>query len=95
MTFAKPTSVPSASRSAVMTTLAQKREPSLRTRQPSSSKRPFAGRDLELALGLARRDVLGRIEDREVLADDLVGLVALDALGARRSRSRRARRDRA
>ena len=27
-------------------------------------------------------DVFGRVEDREVLADDLVGAVALDALGA-------------
>ena len=36
----KPRSFPSSPRSAVITTLAQKREPPLRTRQPSSSKRP-------------------------------------------------------
>ena len=40
VTLVKPTSSPFASRSAVITTLAQNREPSLRTRQPSSSKRP-------------------------------------------------------
>ena len=40
VTLAKPTSTPRASRSAVMTTLAQNSVPSLRTRQPSSSKRP-------------------------------------------------------
>ena len=55
----------------------------------------FARRDLQLALALARRDVLRRIEHREVLADDLVGRVALDARGARRSRSRRGRSGRA
>ena len=63
-----------------MTTLAQNREPSLRTRQPSSSNRPVARRDLQLALALARRHVLRRIERREVLPDDLLGRVALDSL---------------
>jgi hypothetical protein len=37
VTLTKPTSRPVESRSAVSTTLAQKREPSLRSRQPSSS----------------------------------------------------------
>ena len=40
VTLAKPRRVPVRSRMAVMTTLAQKRVPSLRTRQPSSSNRP-------------------------------------------------------
>ena len=37
VTFEKPRSRPDSSRSAVMTTLAHSFEPSLRTRQPSSS----------------------------------------------------------
>ena len=40
--FENPTSWPDSSRSAAMATLAQKREPSLRIRQSSSSKRPSA-----------------------------------------------------
>ena len=44
-----------ASRSAVMTTLAQKREPSLRTRQPSSSKRPSRARLPQLGLAACPR----------------------------------------
>ncbi len=40
------------------------------------------GGDLEHPLRLACRDVLGGIEDREVLPENLVDLVALDALGA-------------
>src|SRR5206468_5742284 len=41
----------------------------------------FARRDLELPLRLAVRDLLGRVEAREMLADDLGRGVALDALG--------------
>jgi len=40
VTFANPTRVPLSSRSAVITTFAQKREPSFFIRQPSSSTRP-------------------------------------------------------
>ena len=40
VTFPKPRSLPDSSLSAVMTTFAQKRVPSLRRRQPSSSYRP-------------------------------------------------------
>jgi len=40
VTLANPLWRPARSYTAVMTTLAQKRLPSLRTRQPSSSKRP-------------------------------------------------------
>ena len=40
MIFEKPTCLPASSWIAVMTTVAQKVEPSLRTRKPSSSKRP-------------------------------------------------------
>ena len=40
VTLPKPIRVPSSSRTAVITTLAQNRLPSLRMRQPSSSNRP-------------------------------------------------------
>ena len=40
--FEKPLRFPASSRKAVKMTLAQNREPSLRTRQPSSSNRPSA-----------------------------------------------------
>ena len=43
----------------------------------------LARRHLEVAAWLAGRDVLREVEAREVLADDFVGVVALDALGAR------------
>ena len=82
VTLAKPMSAPSSPRSAVITTFAQNREPSLRTRHPSSSNRPSRPRDLELESGIPAGDVRIRIERGEVLADDLVGLVALDALRA-------------
>src|SRR5437868_207689 len=94
-----PRSSPSGVKSAVMTTLAQKRVPSLRTRQPSSSKRPtrFASSSsrsgqrlatdalglLQLVLRPAAVDVGLAVKDREMLADDLGGGVTLDALGAR------------
>src|SRR5204863_518661 len=42
----------------------------------------LGARDLELVFGPAARDRLGRVEAREMLADDLVGPVALDLLGA-------------
>ena len=82
VTLAKPTSAPSPSRSAVMTTLAQKRVPSLRMRHPSSSKRPSRAASFELARRLARPHVVVGVEPREVRADDLARAIALDALGA-------------
>ncbi len=53
VSLAKPSSRPWASRIAVMVTLAQNSVPSLRTRQPSSTKRPGLGGDLQLVLGPA------------------------------------------
>ena len=44
---------------------------------------PLGLRDLQIALRLARGHVVGRVEQREVPAEDLLGAVALDALGAR------------
>jgi len=44
--------------------------------------RPLDGGDGELALRLLRGEVLGRVEDREVLPDDLVVGVSVDALRA-------------
>src|SRR5205807_1294611 len=42
VTLPKPSRIPRSSRNAVIETLAQKREPSLRTRQPSCSTLPFS-----------------------------------------------------
>ena len=53
VTLAKPRCVPSAPRSDVITTFAQKREPSLRTRHPSVSNRPFSN-----AADVAARDAV-------------------------------------
>jgi hypothetical protein len=44
---------------------------------------PLGARHFQLALRLAERALLFRVEARQPLADDLVGLVAEDALGAR------------
>jgi len=52
VTLANPTSAPRSSRTAVITTSAQKREPSLRTRQFSSSWRPVAAAARRVASGL-------------------------------------------
>jgi hypothetical protein len=67
----------------VTTASAQKRVPSLRSRQPSCSLRPLALGPLQHALRHAGGALLRRVEHREMLADDLVRAVALDALGAR------------
>ncbi len=52
VTLANPTSTPRSSRTAVITTSAHKREPSLRTRQFSSSNRPPARAARRAASGL-------------------------------------------
>jgi hypothetical protein len=83
--FRKPPSCPLSSRTALRVTLAQKSEPSLA--RPASHLAVVA-----LGLGdrrvrprrLARGHLLGQVEPREVLADDLLGAVALDDLGGRR-----------
>ena len=62
---------------------AQKREPSLRTRQPSSSTRPLLDCEPQQLGRTPALEVFLRKEAGEVLADDLVGCVVLDALGAR------------
>ena len=64
-----------------MTTFAQNCEPSLRTRQPSSSKRPIcAARPAARARASRRASDLRRVERREMLADDFARGVALDPL---------------
>ena len=82
--LAKPTSAPSGVRIGSITTCAQKRLPSLRTRQPSLLIAAFARRGFQRALRAAPRGAifLG-IEAREMLADDLVRRIALDALRPR------------
>jgi hypothetical protein len=51
----------------------------LRTRQPSSSTRLGLGRAQQLSDVIAL-DVLGKVEARDVLSDDLVRPVSFDAL---------------
>ena len=57
----------------VMITLAQKREPSLRSRQPSSSKRPRACASRSSSRGQLEATPARRIEQGEVPAEDLRG----------------------
>ncbi len=82
VTFANPTSWPQASRTALMTTLAQNREPFLRSRHPSCSTLPVELGALQLLLAAAGRHVLGGPKAREVLAQDLLGFEAFDPFGA-------------
>jgi hypothetical protein len=56
-----------------MMTLAQNCEPSLRTRQPSSSKRPTFAATSSSCCGQRLSTAACGIERREVPADDLVG----------------------
>ena len=70
--LAKPISSPSSSRIGSITTWAQKRVPSLRTRQPSLLEPALAlARSASACAGSAGGAVLGGVEAREVLADDL------------------------
>ena len=80
MILAKPHRVPAASYRVVMTTLAQKVEPSLRTRHPSSSNRPSARATFNSCSGQPRSTALGLVEEGKVPAQDLFGPVALDQL---------------
>ena len=81
VTLAKPRRRPDLSCSAVRTTDAQKREPSLRTRSPSSVATPCFGRPPQQPARHAGDHILRKIEADKRLADDLVGAIALDALG--------------
>jgi hypothetical protein len=63
--------------------LAQKRLPSLRTSPALRLEAPFRQRDLQGALRQAGYLILGREENREILADDFVGSVALEPFGSR------------
>ena len=67
---------------AVRMTSAQKREPSLRTRQPSLLDAAALGGQAQQLRRPAAVDILLREEAREVLAQNLIGGVALDALAA-------------
>ena len=82
MTFAKPRWLPSGPCSDVMTTSAQNRVPSFRTRQPSLCHRPRVERRRQPCLGNAVPTVVVGVEGREVAADDLIGPVALQLLRA-------------
>src|SRR5450432_1285948 len=78
----KPRSRPDELRVAVMTTLAQNFDPSLRTRQRSISERLLVASDLKLRLGDALIDIALKIEARKIPPDDLMSFVALHALGS-------------
>ena len=80
--LAKPSSGPSSSWIGSMTTLAQKWVPSLRQRHASFSYLPSASAVASARCGSPRRPVLLGVEAREMLADDLVGLIALDRFRA-------------
>ena len=64
-----------------MTTLAQELRPVLADPPALVLEPAFRRGDLQLLGGPAPVDGLLRVEAGEVLADDLLGLVALDALG--------------
>ena len=65
-----------------MTTWAQKRVPSLRTRQPSASNLPSRAAVSSARCGRPAARSSSRVEAREMLADDFAGRIALEALGA-------------
>ncbi len=66
---------------ALRVTLAQKRDAVPPDPPPLFFVATDRGRDLQLAVGMPRGGDVRGIEDREVLADDLVGRVVLDPLG--------------
>lgn len=82
VTLAKPVSSPFVSRIAVITMFAQKRAPSLRTRQPSCSIRPRSAEPHQFLRPFALNIFLGK-EAGEMFADDFIGRVVLDALSSR------------
>ena len=81
--LAKPRSVAWAFRIALMTTLAQNRVPSLRTRQPSASYLPVAAGRLQRLAGNSALPVLVGIECEKCRPSDFLARVALDPLGPR------------
>ena len=83
VTLANPRCSPSASKTAVITTLAQNARPVLADAPPLLLVVALAQRrSASSRSAVAGAATLRRVEDAEVLADDLVGRVALAALGA-------------
>ena len=78
----KPRCVPSSAISGVMISLPQKREPSRRTRQVSTSERPARSAVASSRAGRPAATILGRITALDGLPEDLVGGVALEAARA-------------
>ena len=66
----------------MITTSAQKYEPSLRTRQPSSSKRPSRSAISSSCSGQPDDGAGFRVKDGKMLPQDLLFGVSLDPLGA-------------
>ena len=82
VTLANPVTSPLLPRMAVMTILAQKREPSLRTRQPSSSTRSLAAARRSNSAGRPRSSIFLRKEAREMQSEDFVCLVTFNTFCA-------------
>ena len=80
VTFAKPRSTPSSSRTAESVVSAQNRWPPARHAPAFALRATFGGGELEIAFGYAGRDVFGEIEHREVPAENLDRAPPLDAL---------------
>src|SRR5438067_413009 len=78
--FKYPESLPLGFLQGVITTLAQKRDPSFRTRHPSSSKPAFFSRSAQLGIGPAFLESVGRIKHRKMFSNDFIGSVAFDEL---------------
>src|ERR1700738_1920707 len=64
---------------ASMTTWAQNRLPSLRTRQPSFSDRPSRSTVSNAFCGSPSFPIFNRVEFREVISDDFPGQITFDA----------------
>lgn len=82
VTFENPTRAPVESRIVVIRTVAQKREPPFRMRQPSSSNQPRTAAVSSARCGLPSATSSAVIEAREVLTDDFLRFVSLDPLRA-------------
>jgi hypothetical protein len=78
VTSEKPLRLPWASLRAVITTSAQKPRAVLTYAQTLFVKAPLSRRDAKLLLRVTSLYVFFGVEDGEVLADDLPGLIALD-----------------
>ncbi len=80
--FAEADEIAHRSRKGVVITFAQKREPSLRMRQPSSSNRPSVAAIISSCSGKPALNFILRIKAGKMPPDDLCRPIALDVLRA-------------